>query len=79
MTGGEPQSELREELHRLEQQIEELRRSAAEIRRRIGAREEAPTDAEEIAALLTEAEQEEAFVAVLEARREHLLQHLGQR
>jgi hypothetical protein len=78
VTGGEPQRELREELQRLEQQIEQLRRSAAEIRRRIGNDEEGPTDAEEIALLLTEAEQEEAFVEILEARRDHLLQRLRQ-
>jgi hypothetical protein len=62
-----------EELRLLEEEIAGLRRSAAELRRQIGEHADAPWDPEDLAALITQAEEQEFFLAELEARREALL------
>ncbi|MCW2878723.1 MAG: hypothetical protein JWQ95_2823 [Sphaerisporangium sp.] len=69
---------LREELRLLEEDLPRLRQTAAELRERVGERADAPTDAAEMATLITMAEEQEAFAATLEARREELLRRLGQ-
>jgi hypothetical protein len=66
-----------EELRELEATIEELRRSAEEIRREVGRREDAPYDEVDNAMLITEAEEQEAVIATLEERRRRLLQEVG--
>jgi F0F1-type ATP synthase membrane subunit b/b' len=68
---------LREELRLVEEELAELRRTAAEIRRRIGDRADAPTDPAEVGATIELAEEQEALTAVLEDRREKLLERLG--
>ena len=52
--------------------------TAADLRRRIGDRDEEPTDAAERSALIEAAEEQEALINQLEARREELLRRLGQ-
>jgi hypothetical protein len=66
------------ELDLLEEEIAELGRDAAELRRRIGERADYPTDPAEVSLLLTEAEEQEAILATLKARRDALKDRLGQ-
>ncbi|HEV2088510.1 MAG TPA: hypothetical protein VGR21_09375 [Cryptosporangiaceae bacterium] len=77
MTGDESQQELREELRRVEAEYDEVRRVAADLRHRIGERWEGPGDAADTAAALTAVEEQEAFAAMLAARREELRKQLG--
>jgi hypothetical protein len=67
------------ELDRLEEEIAELQTRAAELRRRIGERADYPTDPAEVSLLLTEAEEQEAILATLKARRDKLKESPGQR
>jgi hypothetical protein len=69
---------LRQELTLVEQELAQLRELAAELRRRVGERADDPTDPNERATLITEAEEQEAFIDVLEQRREDLLRRLGE-
>ncbi len=68
---------LREELRRVEEELEEVRRIAADVRQRIGERAEGAGDAADTAAALTAAEEQEAFAAMLQARRDDLRKQLG--
>jgi hypothetical protein len=68
---------LREELQRVEEELAQLRETAAGLRRRIGERADDPTDSAEHALLITTAEEQEALMEVLERRREKLLRRLG--
>jgi biopolymer transport protein ExbB/TolQ len=76
MADTQSDASLRDELKDLEEQIAELRRSAQEIRTRIGGGWDAPTDEVEIASALTHAEEQEAFIRALEERRDRLLERL---
>jgi hypothetical protein len=67
---------LREQLQVVEKDLAELRETAAELRRRIGSRDDDPTDPEERSLLITTAEEQEALIEVLEQRREDLLRRL---
>ncbi|MCW2703419.1 MAG: hypothetical protein JWQ37_1414 [Blastococcus sp.] len=69
---------LRDELRVVEEELTQLRQTATELRRRVGERADRPTDSAEIATLITEAEEQEAFIEVLERRREDLLRRLGE-
>jgi hypothetical protein len=68
---------LREELRQVEADLSKLRRTAADLRRRIGERWDDPTDEAERALMITAAEEQEAFAAELENRRDELLRRLG--
>jgi chromosome segregation ATPase len=68
---------LTEELRLVEEDLARLRKTAADLRRRIGDRDEEPTDAAERSALIEAAEEQEALIDQLEARREQLLRRLG--
>jgi ubiquinone biosynthesis protein UbiJ len=68
----------REALRRVEEDLARLRRDVAEARQQIGERWDAPTDAAELAMVLTNVEQQEALIEDLEARRETLLRRLGE-
>ena len=70
-------AELTEELGLVEEDLAQLRETAADLRRRIGERDEEPTDAVERSALIEAAEEQEALIDQLEARREELLRRLG--
>jgi hypothetical protein len=69
---------LREERARVEGDLEELRATARQLRQQVGERWFEPTDAPERAALITAAEEQEAFAEALEARREDLRKLLGE-
>lgn len=73
----QPDVELREELGRIDKELESLRRTAAELRRQIGDRSNGTTDPAETAATIERAEEQEALVALIEARRERLLRRLN--
>lgn len=79
MDGEHDETALREELRQVESELDELRRTAQQLRQQIGERWFEPTDAPERAALITAAEEQEAFAEALEARREELKKLLGER
>ncbi len=64
--------ELREELRRLDEDIVRAQRTATESRRLVGDRSSGAGDREELSQLITEAEQQEAVLEILTARRERL-------
>ena len=70
-------AELTQELRLVEEDLARLRKTAVDLRRRIGDRDEEPTDAAERSALIEAAEEQEALIDQLEARREQLLRRLG--
>jgi hypothetical protein len=76
MGADDSTAQLREELRLVEEELTRLRTTAAELRRQIGERSYEPTDPAERSRLITEAEEQEALIAVLERRREELLQRL---
>jgi hypothetical protein len=61
----------------VEEDLARLRETAADLRRRIGEREDEPTDPAERSALIEQAEEQEALIDMLNARREGLLRELG--
>jgi hypothetical protein len=63
---------LREELRLVEEELAGVRRTAAELRAEIGSRSDGAVDAEDIAAIITSAEEQEAVAASLQARRDGL-------
>jgi len=77
MSSAEARSALQEELRLVEEDLARLRQTAADLRQRIGERGDGPVDPEEISALTTSAEEQEALIDDLEARREALLQRVG--
>jgi outer membrane protein TolC len=77
MSADDAEAALREELRLVEEELAELRRTAADVRRRVGDRSDAPTDPAEIGATIELAEEQEAVIAVLADRREKLLERLG--
>jgi len=72
------ETELREELGRVETDLEELRATARRLRQEVGERWFEPTDATERAAMITAAEEQEAFAEALAARRDELSERLGE-
>jgi chromosome segregation ATPase len=78
MDADHPTAALREELQVLEDELARLRQTTADLRRRIGERGDDPTDSAERAALITTAEEQEALIQVLEARRGDLLRRLDE-
>jgi SMC interacting uncharacterized protein involved in chromosome segregation len=79
MSTTRPQAAIREELRLVEEDLAQLRETAASLRRRIGEREDDPTDPEERGAMIENAEEQEALIDQLEARREELLKELSDR
>lgn len=69
-------SDLRRELEELDTTIAELRLVVADIRRKLGHREDAPYDVADRALLVSEAAEQEAIIAVLQARRNALVDRL---
>src|SRR3954452_15933237 len=76
MGADDPTAQLRDQVGRVEEELTRLRNTAAELRRQIGEGSYEPTDPAERSLLITEAEEQEALIAVLERRREELLQRL---
>ncbi|GII65250.1 hypothetical protein Skr01_53350 [Sphaerisporangium krabiense] len=67
---------LREELRVVDEDLAGLRQTVRELRERIGDRADGPTDMTEIGALINMADEQDGFIATLEARRENLLGRL---
>jgi hypothetical protein len=67
---------LHEELRRIDGDLERLRREAARLQRELAVRSDAPRDPEELSVTLTAAEEQDAIIAWLEARREKLQRQL---
>ena len=76
-TGPRSDTALRAELRLVEEERADLLQQAKELRASLGG-DAGPMDAEEASAILTQAEELEAFAAVLERRREALLEKLGE-
>ena len=76
-TGPRSETDLRAELSLVEEERADLLRQAKELRASLGE-DAGPMDAEEASAIITRAEELEAFAAVLGQRRETLLERLGQ-
>jgi hypothetical protein len=77
MNTSESAAALEAELRVVEEDLARLRETAADLRRRIGEREDEPTDPAERSALIEQAEEQEALIDMLKARREELLRKLG--
>jgi len=77
MNTSESAAALEAELRVVEEDLAQLRQTAADLRRRIGEREDEPTDPAERSALIEQAEEQEALIDMLKARREELLRELG--
>ena len=69
--------ELREELRLLDDGIARAQLTATEYRRLIGDRSTGAGDREELSQLITEAEQQEAVLEILVARRQRLQERLA--
>jgi hypothetical protein len=74
-----PEAEIREELRLVEEDLAQVRETAVSLRRRIGERADEPTDAAERSALIESADEQDALVFRLEARREQLVAALSGR
>jgi hypothetical protein len=77
MNTSESAAALEAELRVVKEDLARLRETAADLRRRIGEREDEPTDPAERSALIEQAEEQEALIDMLKARREELLRKLG--
>ena len=77
MNTSESAAAFEAELRVVEEDLARLREAAADLRRRIGEREDEPTDPAERSALIEQAEEQEALIDMLKARREELLRELG--
>jgi hypothetical protein len=77
MTTGQSDRPLRDELREVDDQLADVRRTAAEIRAQISDPATGPEDAAERSMMLTNAEEQEALVGILEERRRRLQEQLG--
>jgi prefoldin subunit 5 len=68
--------QLRQELRQIDAEIEELRKSTDDLKAHVGPEGDGVEDAEEIAADLTNVEEDEAVLGILGQRREALLKQL---
>ena len=75
MTDDITNDDPRTELARVEEQIEDLQRAVRELRASLN--DAGPTDPEDRALVLSQAEEQEAIIAELERRRRHLREQLG--
>jgi hypothetical protein len=78
MDADSPTAALRERLRVVEEELGQLRGTAADLRRRVGERWDDPTDSAERADMITSEAEQEAVIQVLENRREDLLRRLGE-
>ena len=69
--------ETRAELAQVEQELADVRRSAAELRQQSGDDNSGPTDPEDRAALIAEADEQDNLAATLERRRDALRARLN--
>jgi hypothetical protein len=71
MTSGTPAGGPHDELRAVDEEIAELRRTVTQLRADIGDNS-GPNDPEDVGAAITSAEEQEALIGVLEARRERI-------
>lgn len=69
--------EVRAELAQVEQELAGVRKTAAELRQQVGDDNSGPTDPEDRAAVISEADEQDNLAAALEDRRDRLRQRLG--
>jgi hypothetical protein len=69
--------DLREQLRMVDEEISELRASAAALRRQVGDRTDGSVEPEETAATISSAEELEAIVDSLETRRDDIARRLA--
>ena len=69
---------LREQLRRVEEELAGVRRVAAQLRAEIGARSDGAVDSEDVAAIITSAEEQDAVAASLATRRDSLRARLNE-
>jgi hypothetical protein len=77
MAAQQPEADTRSELERVEREIAQLREQVGELRERLAEHWDDPSDGPDRTALITMAEEQEAFLAVLEARRDELRRRLS--
>jgi hypothetical protein len=77
MNTTRPESEIRDELRLVEEDLVQVRETADSLRQRIGERADEPTDAAERSAMIESAYEQEVLVSQLDARREQLLAELS--
>jgi hypothetical protein len=77
MNTADSNSELREELRLVDEDLTQLRKSTRELHERIGDRDDEPTDPAERSAMIFMAEEQDSLIADLESRREQLLQRIS--
>ncbi len=70
--------QLRQELREIDAEIADLRRSAADVRTRLGPDGDGVENSEDIAADLTGIQEDEAVIGVLEQRREAICRRLDE-
>jgi hypothetical protein len=78
MSEDEEQAALRDQLRTVEEELAQLRESAADLRRSVGSRSDGAAEPEDTAMVIAEAEEQETLIEVLEGRRGALLERLGQ-
>lgn len=66
----------REELRLVDEEIAEMRESAAALRRQVGDRSDGSVEPEETAATISRAEELEAIISTLQTRRDDLARRL---
>lgn len=71
-------AELQQELHDIEARITETRGSADELRAQVGGQGDGAQDSEDVAAALTNVEELEGVLSVLEQRRETVLKQIDE-
>ncbi len=74
---AEDSGALQEQLRTLDAEVTEMRRTVADLRRGIGEPSAAPADAADVAAAITAAEEQEAVLRLLEARRDKVQRQIA--
>jgi len=72
------QAALQEKLRAVDEQLMQLRESAASLRRSVGGNADGPAEAEDVTSAIAGAEEQETLIQELERRRGALLDRLGQ-
>ena len=77
MVDKESETELREELRLVEEELAELQTETDDLRRELGERTDGPGDAVDRTTLITQLEAQEAISEGLMARRDSLRRRIG--
>jgi len=74
---AEDSGALQEQLRTLDAEVAEMRQTVAGLRRGIGNSSDAPVDAADMAAAITSAQEQEAVLKLLEAKRDDVQRRLA--